>query len=97
MKFVFVDAIETYVALSVLDVPLEEFMKFNKIKKNVESVEDIAKALSKSDFLKLSEDRTTVRRVTPIAEATNVDERTIYVVSRNFQPYAQTNSQNSDF
>lgn len=56
-------------------------MNFNKIKKNAESVDDIAKALSKSDFLKLSEDRTTVRRLTPIAETTNVDERTIYVVS----------------
>lgn len=55
-------------------------MNFNKLKSNVESVEDIAKAISKSDILKLSEDRTTVCRITPIAEATNVDERTIYVV-----------------
>lgn len=56
-------------------------MKFNMIKKNVESVECIAKALSNSDILKLSDDRLTVRRVTPIAETKNVDERTIYVVS----------------
>lgn len=66
----------------IADVPLQVFMKFNKIKKNVESVECIAKALSNSDFLKLSDDRTTVCRVTPIAETRNVDERTIYVVSR---------------
>lgn len=56
-------------------------MNFNKIKKNADSVEDIAKALTKSEILKLSEDRTTVCRITPIAESTNVDERTIYVVS----------------
>lgn len=67
--------------LLVIDVPLEVFMNFNKIKKNVDSVEDIAKALAKSDILKLSEDRRTVSRTTPIAECTNVDERTIYVVS----------------
>ncbi|KAJ6643573.1 La-related protein 7 [Pseudolycoriella hygida] len=63
------------------NVPLEVFMNFNKIKKNVQSVEDIAKALTKSEFLKLSEDRTTVCRITPIVESTNVDERTIYVES----------------
>lgn len=56
-------------------------MNFNKLKANAETVEDIAKAVSKSEFLKLSEDRSTVSRVTPIAESTNVDERTIYVVS----------------
>lgn len=55
-------------------------MNFNKIKNIVDSVEDIEKALSKSEFLKLSDDRRTVCRVTPIAEVTNVDERTIYVV-----------------
>jgi len=57
-------------------------MNFNKIKNNVDSVEDIAKALSKSEFLKLSEDRQTVCRITPIVESTNVDERTIYVVRK---------------
>lgn len=56
-------------------------MNFNKIKQHVESVDDIAKALTKSDFLKLSEDKRTVSRVTPVAESKNVDERTIYVVS----------------
>ncbi|KAG4075124.1 hypothetical protein HA402_004163 [Bradysia odoriphaga] len=63
------------------NVPLEVFMNFNKIKNNVDSVDDIAKALLKSEFLKLSEDRRTVCRTTPIVESTNVDERTIYVES----------------
>ncbi|XP_034243930.1 la-related protein 7 [Thrips palmi] len=60
-------------------VPLEEFLKFNKITQLVSSVEEIAKAIKKSDFLELSEDSLKVHRKTPIKIKENEDECTIYV------------------
>lgn len=57
-------------------------MTFNKIKSLINSVEDIEKAISSSDKLKLSEDRTKVCRVGKIADNRNVDDCTIYVVSK---------------
>lgn len=60
-------------------IPLDEFLKFNRIKKLTNSVEDIATALKKSELLQLSEDRSKVRRVTELAERPNCEECTIYV------------------
>lgn len=60
-------------------------MTFNKIKKLVSSVEEIEKAISSSDKLKLSEDRACVRRVAEVIEYRNADDCTIYVVSLSKQ------------
>ncbi|XP_055594843.1 la-related protein 7 [Uranotaenia lowii] len=60
-------------------VPLEEFLKFNRIKHLTESIEEIATALKNSDQLQVSDDRTKVRRLTEISERANCEECTIYV------------------
>lgn len=56
-------------------------MKFNKIRKLTESLEDIQKALNKSELLELNEDKTKVFRKIPPKEKQNVDDCTIYVES----------------
>lgn len=66
---------------SIADVPLSVFLTFNKLKNLAKSVDDIEKAISSSDVLKLSVDRSRVGRTTelvPLADR-NVDECTIYV------------------
>ncbi|GLV32280.1 La related protein 7 [Carabus blaptoides fortunei] len=60
-------------------VDLSIFLKFNKIRTLTTNIEDICKALRKSEKLQLSEDNLKVCRVTPIQEKTNQDECTIYV------------------
>lgn len=65
--------------LLFLDVDLSVFLKFNKIRKLTQSVDDIKKALSSSDLLELDEDKLKVRRKTPVKLKDNVDDCTIYV------------------
>ncbi|XP_058824613.1 la-related protein 7 [Topomyia yanbarensis] len=60
-------------------VALSEFLKFNRIKKLTDSVEDIVIALKNSELLQLSEDRSKVRRITEHTERPNCEECTIYV------------------
>ncbi|XP_049279953.1 la-related protein 7 [Anopheles funestus] len=60
-------------------IPLEEFLKFNKIKALTSSVEEIGNALTNSTLLELSEDNTKVRRMTELVVKENCDECTIYV------------------
>ncbi|KAK3931541.1 La-related protein 7 [Frankliniella fusca] len=60
-------------------VPLEIFLKFNKIIKLVSTVEEIAKAVKKSEILELSEDSLKVRRKTPMKIKDNEDDCTVYV------------------
>ncbi|XP_053694179.1 la-related protein 7 [Sabethes cyaneus] len=85
MEFYFSDANlskDRYLGQSIKSdpfVPLSEFLKFNRIKKLTESVEDIVTALKKSELLQLSDDRTKVRRVTEHAERPNCEACTIYV------------------
>lgn len=62
-----------------LDVNLEVFLNFNKVKKLTDNIEDIQKALSKSDLIELSEDKTKVRRKFPLKVKDNIDDCTIYV------------------
>lgn len=66
-----------------IDVPLTEFLKFNKIKALTTEVKDISQALSNSEFLTLSEDRLSVKRNKEFVaqNVEDVDELTIYVVS----------------
>lgn len=63
------------------DVPLSTFLTFNKLKKLAKSVEDIEKAISSSELLKLSSDHSRVCRTTELVTVPdrNVDECTIYV------------------
>ncbi|OXU22748.1 hypothetical protein TSAR_002253 [Trichomalopsis sarcophagae] len=61
------------------DVPLDTFIKFNKIRSLTTDIGRIAKALSKSTMLQVSENGKTVRRITPIVEKQNIDECTVYV------------------
>uniref|UniRef100_A0A182LYR1 Uncharacterized protein n=1 Tax=Anopheles culicifacies TaxID=139723 RepID=A0A182LYR1_9DIPT len=85
MEFYFSDANLTkdrYMGQLVRDgpfIPLEEFLKFNKIKACTTSVEEIANALSNSTLLELSDDRTKVRRRTELVVKENCEECTIYV------------------
>ncbi|KAK4872785.1 hypothetical protein RN001_014814 [Aquatica leii] len=60
-------------------VDVSIFLNFNKIRKLTSSIDDVTKAISKSDLIELSEDRTKVRRKAPIQVKQNVDECTIYV------------------
>lgn len=62
-----------------LDVALEEFLKFNKIKNITTNIEEIRKALATSDLLKVSEDGKQVKRITEISKNDAADECTIYV------------------
>lgn len=62
-----------------LDVDLSIFLKFNKIRKLTQSVEDLQRALGKSELLELNEDKTKVIRKVPPKEKHNVDDCTIYV------------------
>lgn len=61
-------------------VPIEVFLRFNKINRLVSSVEEIAKAIKKSDILELSEDCCKVHRNAPLKMKDNEDDCTIYVV-----------------
>lgn len=66
-----------------LEVKLETFLNFNKIRNLTEDVKEIAKALKFSSQLRLSEDGTTVSRITSFQPKSQeeVDNCTIYVVS----------------
>lgn len=65
-----------------LDVSLDVFLNFNKIKELANGIEDIQKALDGSESLKLSSDRQSVRRVTEMRKKDDIDEYMIYVVCR---------------
>lgn len=54
-------------------------MSFNKIRKLNCSLDDIKKAIGKSDLIELSEDKEKARRKNPIAIKDNTDDCTIYV------------------
>lgn len=60
-------------------VDLSIFLKFNKIRSLTQSVDDLQKALNKSELLALNEDKTKVFRKTAPKEKQNVDDCTIYV------------------
>ncbi|XP_065094031.1 la-related protein 7 [Ochlerotatus camptorhynchus] len=62
-------------------IPLEEFLKFNRIKQLTDNIEDIATALKNSELLQLSDDRSKVRRTTEPTERPNCEQCTIYVES----------------
>ncbi|KAK7498554.1 hypothetical protein BaRGS_00010214 [Batillaria attramentaria] len=62
-------------------LPISLFLTFHKIQKLTDSQDVIARALQKSDLLKVSEDRTKVCRTRPVHYMTQeeVDARTVYV------------------
>ncbi|KAK6633794.1 hypothetical protein RUM44_004401 [Polyplax serrata] len=60
-------------------IDLEVFLKFNRIQQLTDNINDLRKALKKSEFLSLTEDKTKVFRNTPVKEKANVDACTIYV------------------
>lgn len=61
-------------------VPVEMFLKFNKIRSMTQDVVDIIKALKHSTILELSDDRTKVQRKSPFLPY-DADSRTVYVES----------------
>ncbi|XP_047984278.1 la-related protein 7 [Leguminivora glycinivorella] len=61
-------------------VPIEVFLKFNKIRAMTQDVIDIAKAMKFSTILELSEDRQKIRRKKPV-EPYDAESRTVYVES----------------
>lgn len=60
-------------------VDMETFLTFKKISSLTKDVIQIRKALSHSDFFELNEDKTKVKRKTPIQELKDLDEKTVYV------------------
>ncbi|XP_067635275.1 la-related protein 7-like [Eurosta solidaginis] len=60
-------------------VPLEKFLKFNKIKALTNSVKAIAQGVSQSQLLQLDETGLKVKRRTFIPAERNVDRKTLYV------------------
>ncbi|XP_050087933.1 la-related protein 7 [Anopheles aquasalis] len=62
-------------------IPLQEFLKFNKIKAIASSVEEIATALKNSELLTLSDDNQKVRRTKEFVERENSEDCTLYVES----------------
>lgn len=65
--------------LHISDVDISVFLKFNKIRKLNCTIEDICKAVNKSNLIGLSEDKEKVFRKQPLKVKQNVDECTIYV------------------
>lgn len=61
-------------------VPVQIFLKFNKIHAMTQDAKDIIKALKSSSKLECSEDCSKVKRKIPL-EPYNADERTVYVES----------------
>lgn len=78
-KYLFFIVLEYLFWLIFVDVPLETFLNFNRMKALTSSIKEIATAIEKSDFLKLSEDRTSVCRTTEIKQKLDVDDYIIYV------------------
>ncbi|XP_018567612.1 la-related protein 7 [Anoplophora glabripennis] len=60
-------------------VDITVFLKFNKIRKLNCTLEDICKAVGKSNLIGLSEDREKIYRKQPLKVKQNVDDCTIYV------------------
>ncbi|XP_026733261.1 la-related protein 7-like isoform X1 [Trichoplusia ni] len=61
-------------------VPLDMFLKFNKIRTLTQDVTDIAKAMKNSKLLELTEDKLKIKRKTAVAPY-DADSRTVYVES----------------
>ena len=66
----------------ILDIDLDLFLKFNKIRTLTSEVHTLAKSLKRSTFLELNEEHTKVKRCVPYVEPNqnDVDKRTVYVV-----------------
>ncbi|GBN74085.1 La-related protein 7 [Araneus ventricosus] len=60
-------------------VDLEVFKTFNKIKEVTDDVNAIVAALSKSTILQINEEKTKVRRITPMGKPKDFDACTLYV------------------
>ncbi|GFT17358.1 la-related protein 7 [Nephila pilipes] len=67
-------------------VELENFRSFNKIKELTDDVAIIAEAVSKSNILQVSVDKTKIKRVLPFEEMKDFDACTLYV--EKLPPYA---------
>lgn len=66
-------------------INIVEFLKFNKIRKLTENVDDIKKAIKMSNILELVSNGEKVKRKTPIKVKQNVDECTLYVENINLE------------
>ncbi|KAJ8974616.1 hypothetical protein NQ317_019361 [Molorchus minor] len=64
-------------------VDIKVFFNFNKIRKLSCTLEDICKAISKSELIELSDDKQKIRRKTPFRVKENEEECTIYVENIN--------------
>lgn len=69
-----------FCSICAVDVPLDVFLNFNKIKAMANGVEELQKAIEGSELLELSDDRHSVRRTTELKEKDEIDEYMIYVV-----------------
>lgn len=65
-----------------IDINLNVFLKFNKIRTLTEDTRAIVKSLKHSETLELNDEQTMVRRRTPFVEPSQkeIDKKTIYVV-----------------
>ena len=71
------------------DVPLEVFLKFNKIRQLTLNQELIARSLQDSELLDLNDEKTMVKRKVQFIEPAQktTDKKTIYVVSEKANVY----------
>ncbi|GFW00207.1 la-related protein 7 [Trichonephila clavipes] len=67
-------------------VDLEIFKSFNKIKELTDDVSTIAEAISKSNILQISADKTKIKRIVPLGDMKDFDACTLYV--EKLPPYA---------
>ncbi|GFQ77749.1 la-related protein 7, partial [Trichonephila clavata] len=67
-------------------VDLEIFKSFNKIKELTDDVSTIAEAVSKSNILQVSADKTKIKRAVPLGDMKDFDVCTLYV--EKLPPYA---------
>jgi predicted nucleotide-binding protein (sugar kinase/HSP70/actin superfamily) len=63
------------------DIPIETFLRFNKILALTKTSDDIVQAINNSEILELDKEKTKVKRNTEIKIKENVEDFTIYVVS----------------
>lgn len=65
--------------LLLIDVPLDIFLTFNKIKTLTQDVQQISRSLSNSHLLELDESGLKVRRSTALPVQRDVNDKTLYV------------------
>eukprot|EP01129_Flabellula_baltica_P003109 TRINITY_DN12953_c0_g1_i1.p1 TRINITY_DN12953_c0_g1~~TRINITY_DN12953_c0_g1_i1.p1 ORF type:complete len:362 (+),score=93.28 TRINITY_DN12953_c0_g1_i1:81-1088(+) len=68
-------------------IPVDVFLKFNKIKALTEELDAVVKACRESRYIEVNEDGTLVKRIAPLPEVDDFEERSIHLGGLNFRPH----------